>query len=370
MEGRLKKRLSRQEDEEEEEEEYLFHTPADLVCPITHELFKDPVLNSAGQMYEKEAFLQYLESTPNAVDPISRVPLQRGVLMGVVKTRGSALEYREHVSRICVEKACKSDCKQPMKYLKRAADLCSPVGLQVPGLSQECISQLQEAVPEGEDRLALSTFAEGLLQMGDCDKAAAVYYNLFRACEDKEQQAGLLKQCVECWSTGTGPVDSNTVQKLTEFVRGQESFTWGQLIDIMQKGNIDETLILRLCEELLMSQDAGGEEPPWNEQKDVLMKYIIITSHILKDKQEWTESEVQRIMEWREKILRAREPTRPRSIQPISSLREQRKPLFLRKKFVVSFLFCVASLVEGHHLAFRLARVFSVLYMFNSTQAQ
>ena len=31
-----------------EEDEALFNTPSDLLCPITHELFLDPVLNAAG----------------------------------------------------------------------------------------------------------------------------------------------------------------------------------------------------------------------------------------------------------------------------------------------------------------------------------
>lgn len=125
MEHRLKKLPSGFD------EDYLFQAPNDLVCPITHELFRDPVLNSAGRMYEREAFLQYLESTSNPVDPISREPLRADVLTPVVQTRGSAIEYRENVSRVCVEIACGGDCQQPIKYLRRAADLCSGVNLQV-----------------------------------------------------------------------------------------------------------------------------------------------------------------------------------------------------------------------------------------------
>lgn len=33
-----------------QEEDDLFDPPPDLVCPITHEVFSDPVLNSAGQV--------------------------------------------------------------------------------------------------------------------------------------------------------------------------------------------------------------------------------------------------------------------------------------------------------------------------------
>ena len=30
-------------------------TPHDLICPITQQLFKDPVVTSEGQVYEREA---------------------------------------------------------------------------------------------------------------------------------------------------------------------------------------------------------------------------------------------------------------------------------------------------------------------------
>lgn len=32
-----------------EEDELIFETPQDLLCPITHDIFKDPVLNVAGR---------------------------------------------------------------------------------------------------------------------------------------------------------------------------------------------------------------------------------------------------------------------------------------------------------------------------------
>lgn len=38
----------------------LFDTPADLLCPITHELFKEPVINAVGQVYEKAAIERHL----------------------------------------------------------------------------------------------------------------------------------------------------------------------------------------------------------------------------------------------------------------------------------------------------------------------
>lgn len=56
--------------------------------------------------------------------------------------------------------------------------------LQVPGLTQEFIEQLREST-ENDGETALWKFAEGLLEMGDPDKAVAVYYNLLRSYIDQ-----------------------------------------------------------------------------------------------------------------------------------------------------------------------------------------
>lgn len=222
---------------------------------------------------------------------------------------------------------------------------------------------------------------------------------VFRVCEDKTQQAGLLKRCVECWSTASGEADNHTVQKLTEFVKNQDSLSWGQIVDIMQKGNICEKLILQLCQELLLGDLEESGSPSWIEQKDVLMKYVMITSNILKDKQvssvpclsasialcygknvsikvyllalkDCMQSEMQRILDWKEKAFKQQRSTRARSTQPISSLRERQKPFFLRKKFVASLIFCVTNLIESQNIIFRLGRVLPALYMLNTNHTQ
>lgn len=73
-------------------EDLLFDTPSDLVCPITHELFKDPVINACGQVYEREAILRCLEERP--VDPITRTRLESTTLTPVYIVRSRAIEYR------------------------------------------------------------------------------------------------------------------------------------------------------------------------------------------------------------------------------------------------------------------------------------
>lgn len=59
----------------------LFETPPDLVCPITFHLFRDPVINAAGQVYERAAIEQHLAL--KGTDPISGVVIQSNQLIPV-----------------------------------------------------------------------------------------------------------------------------------------------------------------------------------------------------------------------------------------------------------------------------------------------
>ncbi|GMH40936.1 hypothetical protein BSKO_08840 [Bryopsis sp. KO-2023] len=359
------KTLSSSKDKDDSED-YLFNPPEDLVCPITHQLFKDPVVNSAGSMYEREAILHFLESSENPVDPVTREELTGG-LFTVLKHRSRVIEYRESVARTCIDIACRKDCDQPVKYLRRAADLCSEVNVEIPGLTPECVEQLRRSSDNAYDADAMKKFAEGLLSCGDRDKAAAVYYNLLTVGDDKDRQAELLKRCVECWSGASGEPVNYTYQKFTEFVMNQEAFSWGQIIDIVHKAGISEKLALRLCEELL-NQPVEAGSAHWNEQRDVLVKYVGIQCQSLKDKQGWTETEVQQILEWKEKLSKTRE-IRPRgTTRPISALREHRKPFFLRKKFLASVVFGIANFIDGPNIILKLARTVPVLYLFNAKQ--
>ena len=48
--------------------------PAHLLCPITHCLLRDPVINAAGNTYEREALTDFWKLRPR-VDPLSSVLL-------------------------------------------------------------------------------------------------------------------------------------------------------------------------------------------------------------------------------------------------------------------------------------------------------
>ena len=53
--------------------EALEQNPPDLVCPITHEIFTEPVINGAGQVYERAAIEMHMRKS--SMDPITRMPL-------------------------------------------------------------------------------------------------------------------------------------------------------------------------------------------------------------------------------------------------------------------------------------------------------
>ena len=48
-----------------------------------------------------------------------------------------------HSARACTDAACSSLCEEPVRYLRRAAELCSVLPAPVQGLSKECIQYVQ-----------------------------------------------------------------------------------------------------------------------------------------------------------------------------------------------------------------------------------
>ena len=50
-------------------------TPDEYLCPITHELMRDPVIASDGYSYERSAMEEWLRSGEEAVSPMTNAPL-------------------------------------------------------------------------------------------------------------------------------------------------------------------------------------------------------------------------------------------------------------------------------------------------------
>eukprot|EP01025_Chloroclados_australasicus_P051242 TRINITY_DN595_c1_g3_i1.p1 TRINITY_DN595_c1_g3~~TRINITY_DN595_c1_g3_i1.p1 ORF type:complete len:392 (+),score=39.15 TRINITY_DN595_c1_g3_i1:228-1403(+) len=291
------------------EPEHLFETPGDLVCPITHEIFVDPVITCAGQVYERSAIEQYIRQQQNPVDPVTRSPLVSRVLTPVHVFRGRALEFREDTAKQCVDYACSAECTNPAKFLRRACELCAGVKQNVPGLSPECIEYFQGHNSNAYDHLGIQIFAQGLLRQGYKEKAASVYYGLIRAGEDKAQKTKLLKECLNCWKTDQDYQDSVLLNRLTKYVIEQESFTMTQIIDVMNEAGLDRQLVLRLCVKLIEELDS------WEKQKEVLMKYILMSCKDLDDRVDLLEFDVRKFKQQAQEEIVKRDVQRERAYQ-------------------------------------------------------
>ena len=48
--------------------------PAEMVCPLTKQLFIDPVITSFGHSYEREALLEFVREH-GSIDPVAKQPI-------------------------------------------------------------------------------------------------------------------------------------------------------------------------------------------------------------------------------------------------------------------------------------------------------
>eukprot|EP00798_Chlamydomonas_sp_ICE-L_P017156 gene17156-23467_t len=260
----------------------LFNTPADLVCPITQDLFCNPVLNSLGMVYERNAIQEYLDLGEQAVDPVTNMPLPCKTLTPVFPMKSRAMEYRERTSRLCVERACcvgsvdgRSDV-DPMRYVRRAAELCSKAGADIPGLSTQTVEFLNAHPSNAYDGQGLELFANGLRQSGFIQEAANVSMKLLGSSNgDKELQSRALQLCLACWlpreqrceDSRCGEAeqgwDQDLVMRLASFIKTQNSFTAAQFVDVMIDASLPESLVLQLIEHLVAHSvvtDKSGKE--------------------------------------------------------------------------------------------------------------
>jgi hypothetical protein len=305
-------------------DDHVFDNPPDLVCPITCELFWDPVINSAGQVYERAAIEHHIERSvatgSEPKDPVTNTPLPNNHLTPVFPMRSRAAEYRSSAARHCAAAATSPTCSDPVRYLRRAAELlasrryaaaggqtASPAAAAgggaaaacpheaadgIPGISQELISFLQTHIGAAYDAVALKFFGNELLRAGAGDAAADVFYRLLLEADDQQQQLEYLELCLACWSNhqhnhssadssstggtkGSGSsgapgawsksneaevdreVDDVIIDKLAAFVERQQSLSMGALIDMLAKARVGCSASQRLCQALLSRAIAG-----------------------------------------------------------------------------------------------------------------
>jgi hypothetical protein len=191
------------------EDSHLFDAPPELLCPITHAVFLDPVLSAAGHAYERAAVQQFLRH--NDHDPMSRQPLPHKDLTPVWALKSRALEYREGAARTCLERACcPPPSADPVRYLRRAVELCVDAGFLPQGLTPEVVHYVSSHPSNAYDRLALLLLAQSLFDNGYKERAAAVYFHLLATDDDRVQQAEYLRRCLACWDSGASHASSTS----------------------------------------------------------------------------------------------------------------------------------------------------------------
>ncbi|KXZ53227.1 hypothetical protein GPECTOR_7g1120 [Gonium pectorale] len=193
---------------------YLFETPVELLCPITLQLFHDPVVNEAGQVYERSALVKALAH--RLVDPISNLPLATGALTTV----------------------------WPMK---------SKACLRSPGLTPALVDYVLSHGSSIYDSQALIRFAASLATCGERDMAACVYTKLLQQLEaPSAQQVEALKGLLGCWGD-LDEDDDKLVQQLAGLAceEGPEGCRPARFVNVLLEGGLSEEFVLRFCEHIL-----------------------------------------------------------------------------------------------------------------------
>ncbi|KAG2446519.1 hypothetical protein HYH02_008506 [Chlamydomonas schloesseri] len=259
-------------------------SPSDLICPITHELFVEPVINAAGQVYERAAIEKALAT--KLVDPISNLPLPSASLTTVWPMKSKAAAYRERAVQGCIAQVCRPSCRAPVRYLRRAAELAAgalagvPHGgavLGVAGLTPEVVDYVLTHPSSIYDFQALSRFAASLVGCGQRERAAALYTQLLQLAGDTSQQVEALQGLLESWGFGNGagaggdccggeeeePDEQQLVERLAALAcaadgPGDGGYRPARFVGVLLAAGLPEDLVLRFCERILGSSCSAG----------------------------------------------------------------------------------------------------------------
>ena len=72
--------------------------PSHLVCPLTKQLFVDPVQTPRGYVYERHAIEAALNTLPK--DPLDGEPLRKADLNPATSVRRQASDFRESLAKV------------------------------------------------------------------------------------------------------------------------------------------------------------------------------------------------------------------------------------------------------------------------------
>lgn len=326
------------------------------------------------QVYEREAILAHLAQN-DATDPLSNAPLPNTVLTPVFPMKSRAIELRERVAKACVQRACSLDCKEPVKHLRRAAELCADVDVRVPGLSPQVISYLQTHASSAYDTLALKLFAENLRGLGYIDQAANTYYRLLQLGDDRSQQAEALQQCLACWAAEDwadgGASSADIIPKLAAFTEScSNTFSAGAIVEMMR--DVNEKLAMGLCEHLL---GKASEESEPKRYRELLFKYIQMrTSGGAPPSPEGSAAGTSgRGLADAEAKIKLQVPA-PGQKRKDGGGKAPRQPIAQvvnkHRHWIASGVFAVASLLDSKHVLLRALRAASVLFLVHDARGR
>lgn len=210
----------------------------------------------------------------------------------------------------------------PVRYLRRAGELCSDAGFWPPCLTKDVVDYLQSHQSNAYDRVALEIFARSLYDNGYRDRAASVFFYLLSTEHDRSQQAHLLRRCVACWQEentnnavqllechGDNGIengaleisDTHVFEKLIQLLDRQLPVSW--LIDVASEAGLGDDFVAKLCERVLFPpllgsssrvrwpgsapKDSNGGEVSlsWEAEKELLLKYTYVLTSSLKKAQ-------------------------------------------------------------------------------------
>ena len=105
-------------------------------------LFHDPVITAAGNVYERDAIQTHLAGSNT--DPITGATLTSKQLTPIFLLRSRAMEYAENATHRCLEQTTSLGCVDPVRWLRRAVDLCEETGTVIlfSNLNYNCLDTL------------------------------------------------------------------------------------------------------------------------------------------------------------------------------------------------------------------------------------
>jgi hypothetical protein len=307
--------------EGEDPDAALFAALLELVCPITHAVFLDPVLTCSGHAYERAAIEEHRRAR---TDPLSRAPLDSAALTPVFVLRERAATYREHAARACAERAAapRQGADEPARFLRRVAELAD--GLSLPGFT-DAVKAYAAAHPSLVfDRALLDLFASELAVLGYRERAAAVYFHLLTAGGDRTERAALLRRCLACWMpAGDAPASSvgggralvatrpargadigdEALGRLAAALALPRARSVGWVFDVAAEAGLGDGFAARLCERILFppaappgaAGDKGEEEEallPWATEKELLVRFVRALTGELTTRQDAADEEL------------------------------------------------------------------------------